>query len=160
VSQNDGETETIDGDTYKVLMLDPLVATDLLADIGEILGPSLAAIGSALGGEDQIKSVLENTETGMADFGPALERAVGEFFKRFSKAKQREVIGILSKVTSVVKPNGEEPGLDKIFSSHFRGRLGALYKWLGFALKVQFKDFFSASAPAIAAAVRRAGLGK
>jgi len=141
-------------------MLDPLVATDLLAGIGDMLGPSLAAIASGLKGEDQIKSVLDSTDAGLADFGPALERAVTEFFKRFSKAKQREVIAVLSRVTFVVKPGGEEPQLDKVFSAHFRGRIGSLYKWLGFALKVQFKDFFSANAPAIAAAVRSMGLGK
>jgi len=159
MTQLDADTQTIDGDVYKVHMLDPLVATDLLADLGDILGSPLAALGSGIGGDDQIKALLDGGAS-EESFGPALERAVSEFFKRFSKGKQREIINTLAKVTFVEKGSGEAPRLDAIFAVHFRGRIGTLYKWLGFALKVQFRDFFSLSAPAIAYAVRKMGLGK
>jgi hypothetical protein len=160
MSQQDGETTTIDGDTYRVLMLDPLIATDLLADLGKILGPSVAAMASGLqgGGEDQITAILDGQSDVTSSFGPSLERAIREFFERVSKEKQREFIATLAAVTVVVKDNGEAPALKAIFSVHFRGRIGALYKWLAFALKVQFQDFFSSIAPVIAAAGRKAGL--
>jgi hypothetical protein len=160
MSQNEGQTKTIDGDTYRVMLLDPFVATDMLADLGEVLGPSLAALASSLGGEDQIKAIVDGTGSEALSFGVTLERAVTEFFKRFSKAKQREVINTLAKVTTVVKGVGEEPSLERVFAVHFRGRIGALYQWLGFALQVQFQDFFSSLAPGIRAAVLRAGLLK
>lgn len=162
MSQRDEQTGTIDGDTYRVLMLDPLVATDMLADLGKILGPSMAAMAAGLGkgGQDQISAVIEGGNDASEAFGPGLERAIAGFFERVSKEKQREFINTLAAVTFVVKDNGEAPALKAIFAVHFRGRIGALYKWLGFALRVNFQDFFSSMAPVIAVAAQKAGLAR
>ena len=47
-SQHDAQTSTIDGHTYRCHMLDPLTATDMVADLGALFGPSLGALGGAL----------------------------------------------------------------------------------------------------------------
>lgn len=158
MSQKDFQTTEIDGTTYKVYMLDPLAASDLLADIGHVLAPALGALGGALASEkgDGLKKLLDGLEEGEeTHLDSAIERAVIGFFDRFSKPKQRELIATLAKVTSVVMPDGKEPQLDSIFTVHFRGRLRAMYLWIGFAIKVQFQDFFQGSGSAISRAVQR-----
>jgi len=152
----DSKSTVIDGHSYKCLMLDPLTATDMVADLGFVFGPSLGALGGALlkdQGNDGLKKLMDEGGEG---FGDALEKAVLEFFARFDKAKQREFIGLLSEVT-FVKQGDKEVKLSSILTIHFRGRIGSLYKWLGWALKAQFGDFFSPFGDVIERAVRRTG---
>jgi len=146
MAQSDAQSTEIDGYTYKVMMLDPLVATDLLADLGFMLAPALGALGGMLAKEkgDGLAKLLDGVEKSEeSDIDAAIERAVIGLFARFDKAKQRELIAILAKVTVVVLPDGKEPNLAPMLLQHFRGRVKSLYKWLGFALKVQYQDFFS-----------------
>ena len=175
MSQHDGETSgDIDGFQYRVLMLDPLIAADIIADLGFILAPVAGAIGGVVVKEKgtSLGSLLDGT--GAADLGEsggedgeldddedmsgsnidvAFERAVIGFFGRFSKAKQRELIDIMMKQTSVIMPDGKAPALASIFRVHFKGRIAAMYRWLGFAMKVQFKDFFTGPGGGISAAL-------
>lgn len=158
MSQLDAETKEIDGHTYKVLMLDPLVATDLLADIGQVLAPSLGALGGILAKEkgDTLSKVFDGFEPEeQTNIDSAVEKAVVGFFQKFTKEKQRELIGVLAKVTVIVMPDGKEPRLQDVMQIHFRGRLKTLYKWLAFALKVQFQDFFSGTEFDIGPVVRK-----
>jgi hypothetical protein len=144
--QTDHETKEIDGYTYKVLMLDPLVATDLLADLGQVLAPTLGALGGILAKEkgDTLSKLFDGFEPEeQTNIDAAVEKAVVGFFQRFDKAKQREFIATLARVTVVVMPDGKEPRLQDVFAIHFKGRLKALYLWFAFALKTQFQDFFS-----------------
>lgn len=160
MSQLDAETKEIDGHTYKVLMLDPLVATDLLADIGQVLAPTLGALGGILAKEkgDTLSKVLDGFEPeDNTNIDSAVEKAVVGFFQRFDKAKQREFISILAKVTMVVMPDGKEPRLQDVFQIHFRGRVMSLYKWFAFALKVQYQDFFSGTSIDISRVVQKVG---
>lgn len=146
MSQLDPHTKTIDGDTYKVLMLDPMVSADLLLDLSTIFGPSLSIMGSGLLKARNSKEALQQLMEGVGGtedlVGMNLEKAISSLIERLSKEKQREIVGVLSGVTSVQKDDAW-PSLESIFSIHFRGRLKAMYKWLAFALQVQFKDFFS-----------------
>ena len=148
MSQHDiAQSDDIDGFRYKVMMLDPLTAADIIADVGYILAPVMGALGGMLasGKKDVIASVLDGEDAeGSAPEGSevAIEKAVLGFFERFGKAKQRELIALLSKMTLVVMPDGTEPNLEKVFAAHFRGRVRALYRWFWFALKTQFGDFF------------------
>lgn len=152
----DAQTTTIDGCTYRCLMLDPLTATDMVADLGFVFGPSLGALGGALlsesgGGGDVVERFMQE---GGESFGTALEKAVLEFFARFDKAKQREFINTLADVT-FVKEGDKEVKLSAVLAIHFRGRIASLYKWLGWALKVQFGDFFSPFGTVIARAAQK-----
>lgn len=146
MSQMDFETTEIDGYTYKVFMLDPLVATDLVTDLCKMLAPVLGPLGGILVKEkgDVLNKMLDGFEPeDNTNVDKAIERAVLGFFNMLDKVKQREMIAIMSKVTVLVCDDGKEPQLTRVFSKHFQGRLKALYKWLLFALKVQFRDFFS-----------------
>lgn len=149
MSQSDYQTFVVDGDTYKIGMLDPFTAFDMVHDLAKILGPSLAALASG----------YEQGEGDSADVkGEQLEKAITAFVQNVSREKQREFVHELAKITLVVKENGAEPSLLSIYPVHFRGRLAAQYKWFGAALKSQFWDFFSQVIPAIGAAVQKAGL--
>ena len=146
MSQTDFEQKEIDGHVYKVMMLDPLIATDLLADLGQIMAPTMGALGGLIAKEkgDALTKMLDgfNSEDNTS-IDVAVEKAIVGFFGKFTKEKQREIIGIMTKVTIIVLPDGKEPRLQDTFEVHFRGRILTLYKWLAFALKVQFQDFFS-----------------
>jgi len=134
-------------------MLDPLTAADVLADLGFILAPVAGSIGGVLTKERgaSLGSLLDGVKgegeegAGLGEgssIDVAFEKAVLGFFERFSKEKQREIIALMSKQTTVLMSDGKEPQLPTIFSMHFRGRLKSMYRWLVFAMRVQFKDFF------------------
>jgi hypothetical protein len=137
-------------------MLDPLTATDMVADLGFIFGPSIGALGGALLKSDgsAAESFKRLMDEGGEGLGGALEKAVLEFFARFDKVKQREFINTLADVT-YLKQGDKEIKLSSVLTVHFRGRVAALYKWLGWALKAQFGDFFSPLETAIGHVVQR-----
>lgn len=149
MSQVDAQTKTIGPDTYSVHMLDPLVASDLFLDLVELFGPALGAVGSSILKAENSKEALKQLMDGTGDsgdlIGENLERALTGMIDRISKAKQREIIDLMTEVTSVKKAgeNGEEnwPKLRSIFPIHFRGRPKAMYQWLLFSVRVQFADF-------------------
>ncbi len=161
MSQMDGVTKTIGPDTYKVLMLDPMTASDLLLDLTTIFGPGLGAVVSGVIKSPDSREAIKQIWAGVGASGEAveakngapestaldllgdnLERGIVDFLGRLTREKQREIIDTMVGVTSVNK--GEKwPSLKSIFDIHFRGRPKAMYVWLGFALSTQYKDFFS-----------------
>jgi hypothetical protein len=148
--QTSNQSTTIDGVTYTVYMLDPLEANDLMIDIGHVIGPSLGAIVAALKGNDT-ESILD------AEPDPELlKEAISGLFQRIEKRKMREIISMLARMTEV-NIDGKSPRLDSILAMHFQGRLGKLYEWLWFAMKVQLGDFFDSAKPAISRGVQLAG---
>ncbi len=166
MSQTDAKSRTIDGHTYKVMMLDPLVASDVLIDIGKVLAPALGAIGGfALGDKDAVAKLLDGEDGAEGEkesesrLSPAFERAVIGLVDRLDKAKLREIVDLLAKVSFLVGSEGEAQ-LRTVFPVHFRGRLKTMYRWLAFALEVQFADFFETIGPAIGRAARSAGLAQ
>lgn len=157
MSQLDAETKTIDGDTYKVLKLDPLTANDILLDLVQAAAPTLGALGGGLLSKKDSSKVIQEFLDGVEGSGAeeksaVMERAITASLDRVSKQKFREIVTSLASVTSV-QSGSDWPELSKVFPIHFRGRIGAMYKWIGFALGVQYKDFFT-SVPSV---IARAG---
>ena len=60
-----------------------------------------------------------------------------------TKAKQRELFGLMIPMTMIVESDGKEPKLSANFTAHFRGRPKSMYLWFAFAMKTNFRDFFS-----------------
>lgn len=155
MSQHDGETKDIDGHTYRVRHLDPMTAQDMVVDLADILGPAIAAVGGkmmATQGDSTQMAEGADPDTVMSgeSYEGSFERAILGVVQRLSKAKQREFIDKLAAVSWVVQDDGKEPKLSTIYAHHFRGRVMSAYRWLAFALRVQFADFFSALSPVIA----------
>jgi len=148
MSQMDGVTKTIGGETFKVMMLGPLEANDLLVDIGKTLGPALGALlAPLLGAKDttaafrQLLDGIQDGDGGLAGLSGGIERAVTGLIDRIEKDQLREIISIMEGVTTV-KKGSEWPALGAVSTILFRGKLKLMYQWLGFAIKVQFQDFF------------------
>ena len=154
MSQQDSQvSDDIDGYKYRVYYIDPLIAADIIADIGFLLAPVIGALGgvAAKGRGDILGAIMDGGDSdGDGDEGDsnstidsAIERAVIGFFGRMTKAKQRELFGFMIPVTMIVESDGKEPKLSANFTAHFRGRPKAMYLWFAFAMKTNFSDFFS-----------------
>jgi len=141
MSQVDSQKQYIDGDEYEVFMLDPMTANDLLIDIGGAIGPALGAFAGASDGNDLLDSTMD---------GEKLGDGVALLFKGLDKAIVRRAIQSLSEVTTVTGKGK----LNQIQAIQFRGKIGTMYKWLGFALKVQYSDFLGSMRDVIALAGR------
>ena len=145
MSQEDAQAKEIDGFTYDVSPLDPLVANDIWLDLVHVAGPTIGGLVGAFS-KGGIDSALDN------DPDPeTLSNAIGGLFQRIEKQKMREIMNTLASVTVVRLGNGKAPQLNQILKTHFRGKLGLMYEWLWFALSVQYSDFFARLKPAIAA---------
>lgn len=143
MSQITGKTEKIGDHKYTVHMLSPMVALDLLMDLGSMVGPSLGALVDAVakgkqGGKVGLEMLLDADLS--ADF---FSRAAGELFAHVDKGKVHVVVETLRKISEI-----DGKPLDPVFEAHFTGRLGELMRWLAFALRVQYSDFWTALADA------------
>jgi hypothetical protein len=149
----------VDGESYQVRKLDPLIASDLFLDLIHIFGPALGSLGSALLRSPNTKEafaqlmdgVQTKDESGIPDLsedgkeavqaliGDGLERAITGAIAQLNKSKQREIIKLMMDQTDVLV-DGKWPKLDSIFTVHFRGRPFSMYKWLAKAIQAQFKS--------------------
>lgn len=116
--------EEIDGHMFQIYMLAPRTAFDVLAELGNILGPS---IGVAI---DMADSDAK---------GELTSKAFELFFKNYNSSKGQNII---SKLASKTLVDGKDLGRKENFDALFQGRMGLLFQWLLFSLKSQFSDFF------------------
>jgi hypothetical protein len=163
-SVTDAQEKTIDGETFRVRMLDPLVALDLEVDILQTLGPAIGTLVAALLQAEDTKGAFNQLMDGIKGgdgkaleqlgeempvdaqaavgdlIGEGLERAIVGLVDRLSKDKLREVVTIMTGVTEV-KQGDKWPELSSIFVVFFRGKMKLLHKWLAFAIRAQYRDF-------------------
>lgn len=163
MSQSDEIIREVGEDTYKFVALDPLICADLSHTVISILAPALGSFGGQAISEkgDSIGSLLDGISAGngdnggSGDYGMALEKSIAGFFQLYTRAQQRELIEMMKGVSWVVLGEKHLP-LKSQFDLHFKGRPMAMYMWLGAALHVQLKDFFSSLGPVISRVVQRA----
>ena len=160
----DAQEKTICGETFRVRMLDPLIAIELEVDILRLLGPAIGTVvASLLQAEDssaalgQLMDGIKSTDGSLAAIGDSmdedakkamgdllgggLERAIIGLVDRLDKAQLRQVIMLMQSVTEVKK--GEKwPELSSVATVLFRGKLKMLHQWLAFAIRTQYRDFF------------------
>ncbi len=127
----------IDGTTFAVGYLPPQVASDLAVDLFKSLGPAFVL---ALTEANKARGGAEDASVANAfmsqDLGPVVESLV----KTLDKATLNDAIKKLSEVTTVTA-GGTKSRLDKTFNILFTGKIGLMYRWLWFALTVNFADF-------------------
>jgi len=133
MSQLKSESKEIDGNSYEVYMLPPMLSQDLLMDVAKMVGPALGPVLDKFfnGGNPDVLS----QELG-ADF---FSRATSTFFIGLDKKVMRDVIGAMANVSNV-----DGRPLKVIFDIHFLGRLEIMYQWLMFAMRVQWGNSLSA----------------
>lgn len=139
------EDREIAGSVYRVSQLKATKALGLLTELAKMLGPTLGILADAAGNE---KGKLDLASIGNIKVGgDVFGRAVGALVERIDSARVQTLIKELAAVTEVA-PEGSDKflPLPGVFELHFAGRMGGLFKWLKFALEVQFSDFLSSLA--------------
>lgn len=130
----------IDGVRFRVRMLECEDAEDCLFDIFRMLGPTLAEmLGKAEGkGMPGLQSLLEkevNWQLGV--------RVLGELSSSLDKQTYHAVCERLIAVSEVSLDGGKTwPALKTVQSETFRGKIMLKWRWLAFALEVNFSGFF------------------
>ena len=148
MAQTDSQQTTINGHNYRVHMLDPLVASDLLVEFGQLIGPALERLGF-----DAKKKPDGNPES----TSEAALAAIGDVLYRLKGEQLRGVITRLGEVSYLVKGDRDVQLAENVVREHFRGQLPAMYQWLVFAVKTNFSDFFGSMGPVIAQGVQALG---
>lgn len=150
MTQLETESTTIDGHKFTVHKLDPFVAQDILIDLGQLIAP---ALGKAVSGA---ASVLGHAKgQSMLDLDtedPKLADGIAALALGLDKAKMRQLVQIMAEVT--IHNDGQR--LSQVMAVIFRGDLPLMYRWLGFALKVNFSNFYVWAASAIKRAIAMA----
>lgn len=127
----DKQSRQIGDHEFTCWPLDPFTANDLLLDLGE-------AFGAAGGKLDFLDGEGIDAKVDAA----SIARAVGEFCRNVPREKFHYMVKRLGERTSVqgVGLLENQARIDELF----RGRLLDLYKWIAFALEVNYRDFFGA----------------
>lgn len=149
------QKEEIDGVTYEVAMLPARASWRLLQEILRAIAPPLGVLlGEVFDDAASLKGIASKVKlkiVGDSDSdsvvggknlsGKILEQAIAALMKSTGPDFIDELTDQMAKVTIVT---GTEAGgkLDKIFDHHFMGKMSSLTKWLAFALRVQYADFF------------------
>lgn len=124
--------KSIDGCVYQVSTLPATTGLSMMGEIAKMIGPSFGRLADSTG-KDGKKSV--NPLDVQID-GKVLSEALTSFSDRLDDVKVQAIIQKLAGVTLV---DGKQ--LQQVFDDHFAGNFPSMFKWIGFALKVQFGDF-------------------
>jgi hypothetical protein len=136
------ETKTIDGHTYRVTQLPFKLGQKLLVRLYKTMGPVFAGALAAIPRlkEDQSLGDLNGLQvlTGLANPVTALA-------DRLTEDELAYVTDTLMEYTELHKGGDRWIKLDKEAEFHFSGRYGAYLRWMGFALGVNYTNFFGES---------------
>lgn len=128
-------SRTIGQYTYDVRQLPATPAYLMLLDLAKMVTPSAAAgVASIVGSGGIAKAVDAELDGGF------LMAAVEGLVDRLDNDKVQSIIQQLAAHTAVVAGD-KYVELSPQFEVHFAGRLGDMFRWLAFALEVNFSDF-------------------
>ena len=128
------KSELIDGFTYEVTQLGAIEGRRLLVKLSKVLLP---ALGALVKGADGNIADVDLSKIDLAGAAEALATAMDpDEFDR--------IVDQLAGTTEVWGPGFGDLGgnLPRAFDEHFSARYASMLKWLAFALKVNFSDFF------------------
>lgn len=132
-------SKVIDGDLYEMTQFGATQGYRLFHRILRILGPSFGHIMDALVVTKDIRDVDLSSDVVVEGI-----KALTESFK---EADMDLVVDLMKKATHVgVGGSRETVPLSGVFEAHFSGRIGSMFKWLGWGLQVQYGSFTSAFA--------------
>lgn len=128
------------GRTFKMFMLPPLDSHDLLLDVAKMLGPSVGNVLDALLKQGDKELKLEQL-LDMDLNGEFFAKISKQLFAALDKEIVRKVIASFRTVTHV-----DNRPLDAVFDAIFTGKLGDMYQWLLWGMRVQWAGSFGALA--------------
>lgn len=126
---------TIDGDRYEMTLFGATQGYRLFYRLFKMFGPSFGRLVEAMKDGASIQDV------DMA--GDAAVAALKSLAVDVHEADLDHVIDALKKQTHVGQGGSDKTvPLAGVFEVHFQGRLGSMFKWLAWGLKVQYQSFF------------------
>lgn len=130
------EIRTIGSNTYHVRQLGAKQGRQVLTRLIKTLGPVLGALLEGL--DPKTVSVLDLK-------GEALARALTELAGRLGETDLDYLCGVFGETTQVEFPDGRvKPLTLEEQNLHFAGAYQDMFRWLSFALEVNFAGFFGA----------------
>ena len=128
------ETRDIDGNAYQVSQLTASEGRAMLVLLIKILGPSLGRL-------------IDSSET---TIGSSISGAIFELSTNLTDQELKKVCETFGKYT-MVSIEGKDQRLDlNLQEIFFAGKYGTMFKWLGFSLEANYRDFFESMANASA----------
>lgn len=119
--------------TYEVTQLGFKEGRAFLARVFKILGP---VVSELVKGGAKVSDVLNKDGRGAAG-------AIFEISQQLSEADLTYACGVMGKKSCVVLEDGKKPQLsDEFMELHFAGHYDEMFKWLLFAVEVNYGSFF------------------
>ena len=131
----ESETTTINGRTYEVTKLPYKLGKKILLILYRTVGPAAA------------EALAKAPEGNLADIqvrhlAPAFSAAVGGLAERLEEKDFDLVVDTMAQYTKISKEGASNLiPLKGEIEFHFSGNYGELFKWLGFALRVNYSGF-------------------
>ena len=129
----------IDGDRYEMTLFGATQGYRLFHRLFKMFGPSFGHLVDAMSGDKgaSIRDVNLASDAAVS----ALKRLVDDVHE----ADLDHLIDALRKQTHVAAGGGQNSiPLAGVFEVHFQGRMGTMFKWLAWGLRVQYASFFDA----------------
>lgn len=132
-------TTVIDGDRYEMTLLGATQGIRLFHRLFRMFGPAFGRVMDSVGEGNDLLSVDLSSNAAVA--------GLQTIATSVSEADLDHLVDTLKKQTQV-GPDGADKlmPLAGVFELHFSGRLGSMFKWLGWGLKVQYGNFLDAFA--------------
>jgi hypothetical protein len=131
------EKSTINGVTYEVTQLPYKLGHRLLLRLYKVLGPAVAKALSQAPGLDKGIAGLDTRE-----LAPAFSAAVETLAETMTEEDFDFAVDTLAEYTKISKEADKWLPLKGAMEFHFAGNYPELFKWLGFALRVNYGGFF------------------
>ena len=130
-----GQSTTIDGDRYEMALFGATQGYRLFHRLFRMFGPSFGRLVDAMKDGGSIQDVDMASDAAVS----ALKSLVSDV----TEADLDHVIDSLKKQTHVGAGGTDKTiPLAGVFETHFQGRLGSMFKWLAWGLRVQYQSFF------------------
>jgi len=129
----------IDGDRYEMTLFGATQGYRLFHRLFKMFGPGFGALMDAASETGSIQDVDLSSDVVVSGIRSLTENV--------READLDHVIDSLKKCTHVGAGGIENTiPLGGVFELHFSGRIGTMFKWLGWGLQVQYASFFDAFA--------------
>lgn len=135
----DEKSQTIDGDLYEMTLFGATQGYRLFHRLFRMFGPSFGRLVDAMADKSGIQDVDLS--------GEAAVSVLKSLAVDVSEADLDHIIEALKKQTHVgANGTSKTIPLSGVFELHFSGRMGSMFRWLAWGLRVQYASFFDALA--------------
>lgn len=141
------ESRTIGSTTYHVRQLGAGDARRLLVRLTKAVGPVLGAVLEEAAGSSNVPVPKDAKGlaalSGFAVSRKGISRALQELSVRLTESDLEFAVKLLGGTTEIETDAGKQVPLTlERQELHFAGRMGEMFRWLAFALEVNYRDFF------------------